>query len=130
MTGFRRVSADDVRRLIATTILGEGATIASDMVGRIELRAHQVDAAERLVAMIEHNGGAMLAEPVGVGKTYTAVAVAIRLGAARVVVFNTGTTSRTNSLHHLVNTPISTTRITTNINTRATSAIQDPNGTP
>jgi superfamily II DNA or RNA helicase len=86
VTGFRRASADDVRRLIATTILGEGATIASDMVGRIELRAHQVDAAERLVAMIERNGGAMLAEPVGVGKTYTALAVAVRLGAARVVV--------------------------------------------
>ena len=36
--------------------------------------------------MIERNGGAMLAEPVGVGKTYTALAAAVRLGATRVVV--------------------------------------------
>ncbi len=36
--------------------------------------------------MIERNGGAMLAEPVGVGKTYTALALAVRLGATRVVV--------------------------------------------
>ena len=50
------------------------------------LRPHQIDAAERLVAMIERHGGAMLAEPVGVGKTYTALAVAVRLGATRVVV--------------------------------------------
>jgi len=86
VSGFRRASADDVRRLIATTILGEATTVAPDMLGRIELRAHQVDAAERLVAMIENHGGAMLAEPVGVGKTYTALAVAVRLGVARVVV--------------------------------------------
>ncbi len=86
MTEFRRACADDVRRLIATTILGEGATIGSDMLVAIRLRPHQIDAAERLVAMIERNGGAMLAEPVGVGKTYTALAAAVRLGAARVVV--------------------------------------------
>ena len=87
VSGFRRASADDVRRLIATTMLGEGpAAVASDALGRIELRPHQIDAAERLVAMIERHGGAMLAEPVGVGKTYTALAVAVRLGATRVVV--------------------------------------------
>jgi superfamily II DNA or RNA helicase len=86
VSGFRRASADDVRRLIATTILGQGTPVAWDTLGRIELRPHQMDAAERLVAIIERHGGAMLAEPVGVGKTYTALAAAVRLGATRVVV--------------------------------------------
>jgi len=82
---FRRASPDDVRQLIATTTLGERRR-ESPALGRITLRPHQADAVERLVAMIERNGGAMLAEPVGVGKTYVALAVAARLGAERVVV--------------------------------------------
>ncbi len=86
MSGFRRVSANDLRRIIATTILGEGTTIASDTLAGIELRPHQVDAAERLVTTVERHGGAMLAEAVGVGKTYTALAAGVRLGATRVVV--------------------------------------------
>jgi len=86
MSGFRLASPDDVRRLIATTTLGERSNVGRNVLGRIELRPHQVDAAERLVAMIERNGGAMLAEPVGLGKTYTALAVADRLDARRVIV--------------------------------------------
>jgi superfamily II DNA or RNA helicase len=85
MSGFRRASPNEVRRLIATTVLGDNADSRRNTLGRIELRTHQVDAAERLVAMIERSGGAMLAEPVGLGKTYTALAVAARLGAERVV---------------------------------------------
>ena len=86
MSGFRRAPPDDVRRLIATTILGDNADVRRDPLGRIELRSHQIEAADRLVTMIERHGGAMLAEPVGLGKTYTALAVAARLSAKRVVV--------------------------------------------
>jgi superfamily II DNA or RNA helicase len=86
VSGFRRASADDVRALIAATILGESTTVAADTLAGITLRPHQVEAAERLVATIESHGGAMLAEPVGVGKTYTALTAAVRLGATRVVV--------------------------------------------
>src|SRR5215831_6003559 len=86
MSGFRLASPDDVRRLMATAILGQRSNVGRNMLGRIELRPHQVDAAERLVAMIDRHGGAMLAEPVGLGKTYTAIAVANRLDARRVMV--------------------------------------------
>jgi len=86
VSGFRRASAEDLRRLIATTILRENTPVASDTLVGIKLRPHQTEAAERLVAMIEAHGGAMLAEPVGVGKTFTALAVAVRLAATRVVV--------------------------------------------
>ncbi len=86
MTEFRRASADEVRRLIAETVLEQRDDSTPRAVGRIELRPHQVDAAERLVAMIQRDGGAMLAEPVGLGKTYTALAVVSRLGAERIVV--------------------------------------------
>lgn len=49
-----------------------------ERLGEITLRAHQKRAADRLVAILARQGGAMLAEPVGVGKTYTALAVAAR----------------------------------------------------
>ena len=63
-----------VRHLIATTLLGEDDV--PTRIGEIELRPHQRRAASRLVKLIATRGGAMLAEPVGVGKTYTALAVA------------------------------------------------------
>jgi superfamily II DNA or RNA helicase len=44
--------------------------------GRVTLRPHQRTAAARLTSLISLNGGAMLAEPVGLGKTYTSLAVA------------------------------------------------------
>jgi hypothetical protein len=50
----------------------------SERLGEITLRAHQRRAADRLIGIIARQGGAMLAEPVGVGKTYTALAVAAR----------------------------------------------------
>jgi superfamily II DNA or RNA helicase len=86
VTHVRRATADDVRRLIARSILGAERDQASAVLGSVTLRAHQLDAARRLAAMIEHEGGAMLAEPVGLGKTYAALAVVARLGVARVVV--------------------------------------------
>lgn len=71
----RRVSRlAGVRNLIATTLLGDDSI--PSRLGEIELRPHQRRAAARLTALIAARGGAMLAEPVGVGKTYTALAVA------------------------------------------------------
>src|SRR4051812_40976326 len=63
-----------VRNLIAATMLGDDAI--PSRIGEIDLRPHQRRAAARLASLIAARGGAMLAEPVGVGKTYTALAVA------------------------------------------------------
>src|SRR5439155_9105010 len=48
--------------------------------GSITLRPHQRAAAARLLALLRAHGGAMLADPVGVGKTYVALAVARTFG--------------------------------------------------
>src|SRR5512142_1339021 len=66
-----------VRSIIAHTALGEQAEIGHT-IGRVTLRPHQQAAATRLAALISANGGALLADPVGVGKTYTSLAVAAR----------------------------------------------------
>jgi hypothetical protein len=66
-----------VLRRIARAILGEEA--APIGLGRIVLRSHQRAATVRLTEIIRRTGGALLAEPVGVGKTYTALAVAAAL---------------------------------------------------
>lgn len=85
VTGFRLASAEVVRHLIASALLeppnGDGS-----VVGAITLRPHQLEAGNRLVAMIRAAGGAMLAEPVGLGKTYTALFVAKQLGSAPIVI--------------------------------------------
>ncbi len=65
--------------MIARAILGAENTL-SVAHGNIVLRSHQRAAAARLVEIIQRTGGALLAEPVGVGKTYTALAVAAALG--------------------------------------------------
>jgi len=44
------------------------------------LAPHQVPAAERLVGMLTRHGGALLADAVGLGKSYVALAVALALG--------------------------------------------------
>jgi len=75
---------DEVRRIIATTVLGEESVGAQ--LGAIELRPHQRRAASRLANIIARHGGALLAEPVGVGKTYTALAVAANANAGVLVV--------------------------------------------
>lgn len=41
------------------------------------LAPHQIPAAERLTAIIAHHGGALLADAVGLGKSYVALAVAL-----------------------------------------------------
>ena len=68
-----------VRSVIARTALGDEAAIG-DTIGRVTLRPHQRVAAARLTALISANGGALLADPVGLGKTYTSLAVAVRSG--------------------------------------------------
>jgi superfamily II DNA or RNA helicase len=60
-------------------MLGDHATIG-DTIGGVKLRPHQIAAAAHLTALISAHGGALLAEPVGLGKTYTSLAVAARSG--------------------------------------------------
>jgi Helicase conserved C-terminal domain/ATPase family associated with various cellular activities (AAA) len=77
-------SLADVRCLIAREAT-RGESVG-ERLGDITLRAHQRRAADRLIASIARHGGALLAEPVGVGKTYTALAVAAHRGGSIFVV--------------------------------------------
>lgn len=63
------------RHVIARAIL-DGVESIPPTLGEVILRPHQRIAAARLSSLITRDGGALLAEPVGVGKTYTALAVA------------------------------------------------------
>jgi superfamily II DNA or RNA helicase len=67
------------RQVIARTVLSDQSTIGVTL-GCISLRPHQRAAAAHLTALIAANGGALLAEPVGLGKTFTSLAVAARSG--------------------------------------------------
>jgi len=79
------MTAADVRHVIARAVQGAAHDVV-DTLGTITLRPHQTAAASRLVALISANGGAVLAEPVGIGKTYTALAVAACFGESPIVV--------------------------------------------
>ncbi|HET7550420.1 MAG TPA: DEAD/DEAH box helicase, partial [Gemmatimonadaceae bacterium] len=65
---------DAVRALIARLWLGEGEESPGH--GTIVLRPHQRSALERLRRMLREHGGALLADDVGLGKTYVAAAIA------------------------------------------------------
>lgn len=78
MMPMHRATSAHVRQLIATAML-RGRESVPTRLGTISLHPHQRDAAARLGALIALHGGAMLAEPVGLGKTYTALAAAARL---------------------------------------------------
>ena len=72
-----------VRAAIAHCMLGDplatplGDDVRSDaLLGAIALHPHQLDAAARLRALIHAQGGALLADDVGLGKTYVALALA------------------------------------------------------
>ena len=84
MTLTKSLPAAAVRHILATEIVRDASV--PEHLGEITLRAHQTRAAARALTIIASRGGAMLAEPVGVGKTYTALAVAARLGGAVLVV--------------------------------------------
>lgn len=71
----------EARAAIANRWLGARR---EEVLGSIVLRAHQRTAAHRLRVLIAAHRGALLADPVGLGKTYTALAVA--RDAARLVV--------------------------------------------
>jgi superfamily II DNA or RNA helicase len=73
----RIAPAREVRALIARAVVGADVAIPQQL-GEITLRPHQRAAAARLASRIATHGGAMLAEPVGLGKTYTTLATAAR----------------------------------------------------
>jgi superfamily II DNA or RNA helicase len=79
-----RVALDRARQAIAQAILGTEASL-DPRLGGITLRTHQRLAASRLSSLIDANGGAMLAEPVGLGKTFIALAVARRWQARLII---------------------------------------------
>lgn len=70
---WRQAEPRAVRAAIARAWLGARGREA---LGSVVLRPHQRAASARLRALIAQHGGAMLADPVGLGKTYTALAVA------------------------------------------------------
>ncbi|MGH7617833.1 MAG: SNF2-related protein, partial [Gemmatimonadaceae bacterium] len=84
MTSFVVRPADHVRHIIARDVIRD--VHVPDRLGDVSLRAHQLRAATRVLSIIASRGGAMLAEPVGVGKTYTALAIASKIGGSILVV--------------------------------------------
>ncbi len=61
------------------------APLVDATLGAVRLRAHQLDAASRIVGLLDEFGGALLADATGLGKTYVAIAVARRMGSTTVV---------------------------------------------
>src|SRR5262245_39589743 len=74
------------RQAIARALLGDADLGVGPSLGSGTLHAHQRDAAARVVARIAKNGGAMLAEPVGMGKTYIALAIARQYASTLILV--------------------------------------------
>jgi len=83
MTDCRVADATLVRARLAEAALGTSTTPL--MLGTISLRAHQRGAAGRLRHAILKFGGALLADDVGLGKTYTALAAIAGLGRLLIV---------------------------------------------
>jgi superfamily II DNA or RNA helicase len=79
---LRPAALAEVRALIARELLG--AEAGEERLGSITLQPHQRDAAARLRTTMDEFGGALLADDVGLGKTY--VAAAIIRGAPRALV--------------------------------------------
>jgi superfamily II DNA or RNA helicase len=61
----------------AARALLDGTPVGSAQAWPAWLAPHQIPAAERLTAIIERHGGALLADAVGLGKSYVALAVAL-----------------------------------------------------
>lgn len=88
----RLAPLDTVRAAIADCCLGSAAEVSqsgcchsSPQIGSVTLRPHQADGLEQLTGLIDTHGGAVLADAVGMGKTYVALAVARRAGDVLVV---------------------------------------------
>ena len=73
---MRRCPPEVVRAIIARAVLGDDACGVAERVGSITLRPHQRAAVSRLRAILDRSGGAMLADRVGLGKTFVATALA------------------------------------------------------
>ena len=78
-----QVDADAVRAIIAASVLG--GNDAPVELGSVTLWEHQREAVARLRAAIDEFGGALLADEVGLGKTYVALALAARYRSPAVV---------------------------------------------
>jgi superfamily II DNA or RNA helicase len=85
VTDFELRSPAEVRAAIAAAVLEQNRSIP-DVLGAITLHQRQRIAAERLTTLIHEHGGALLADPVGTGKTFTALAVAARFGGKPTIV--------------------------------------------
>ena len=70
---FREVSLRDAQRAVAHNVLGPMEAVT---IGSITLQPHQTDAAARIRVALRQLGGALLADDVGTGKTFVALAVA------------------------------------------------------
>lgn len=64
---------------IAAAVLGGSYSVPTSL-GSVTLQPDQRDAAQRLLGILRSYGGALLADPVGSGKTYVALAVAAAVG--------------------------------------------------
>ncbi len=71
---MRLTTASEVRATIASLVLGDDA--AGVALGTIELHPHQRYGVERCRKLLRDHGGALLADEVGLGKTFVALAVA------------------------------------------------------
>lgn len=72
----RIVSAASARDAIARCVLEEGSEEMN--IGGVSLYSHQLSAVHRIRQALRDFGGALLFDAVGLGKTYTALAVATR----------------------------------------------------
>ena len=72
---MRRVTAAEARSAIAWHVLGAPAD-TDERLGTVTLHVHQAEAVERIRALLDTTRGALLADDVGLGKTFTALAIA------------------------------------------------------
>jgi superfamily II DNA or RNA helicase len=77
------VSVADARATIAACMLGDEPRQLR--IGDISLHAHQRSAVARLQRTIVDHGGALLCDTVGLGKTYVALALAVRYEAVTII---------------------------------------------
>ncbi|MEO7520891.1 MAG: DEAD/DEAH box helicase [Gemmatimonas sp.] len=83
---WREFDVRNVRARIAHAMISQGPTARIEpMLGEITLHPHQSDAVGRLLATLGEFGGALLADDVGLGKTFVAIAVAARYHRAHVI---------------------------------------------
>ena len=80
---MRLTTPEEVRAAIARHIIGDAEQ--GTVLGSITLHRHQSEAVIRLREIIRQHGGALLADEVGLGKTYVGLAVAAELGRPVVV---------------------------------------------